>query len=336
MKAVGYFKSLPIEAPDSLVDLDLPEPELGARDVLVEVRAVSVNPVDSKTRLSAAPVGGRPRVLGFDAAGVIIRTGAGVQNFKTGDAVFYAGDLGRQGSNAQLQAVDERLIALKPQSLDFTAAAALPLTGLTAYAMLFDRLRLQTPVHKGKNAVLIIGGAGGVGSMAIQLARVNSDCTVIATASRPQTADWAKKMGAHDVINHRAPLLPQLQAAGIEQAAFVFSTTYSADYLPQYPALIAPQGRFGLIDSPESFDITPFKQKSVSIHWEYMATRALFKTDDMAEQGKILTEIAALVDAGKLQPTGTEIMSSLSAATLRKAQRKIETGTSIGKLVIEY
>lgn len=336
MKAVGYFKSLPIEDPESLVDLDLPEPEVGTRDVLVEVRAVSVNPVDSKTRLSAAPVGGRPRVLGFDAAGIIVKIGKGVQNFKTGDAVFYAGGLGRQGSNAQLQAVDERLIALKPQSLDFTAAAALPLTGLTAWEMLFERLRIQQPVHQGKNALLIIGGAGGVGSFAVQLARVRSDCTVIATASRPQTADWAKKMGAHHVINHREPLLPQLQAVGIEQTAFIFPTTHAQDYLPQYPAIIAPQGRLGLLDSPESFDVVAFKQKSVSIHWEYMATRTLFNTDDMAEQGKILAEIAALVDAGKLQPTGTEVMSSLSAATLREAQRKVETGTSIGKLVIRY
>jgi len=334
MKAVGYFKSLPVDDEQSLVDLDMAEPDFGDNDLLVAVAAVSINPIDAKTRLGSPPTDGKPRILGFDAAGTVVKTGAAVKTFKPGDAVFYAGAINRQGSNAELQAIDHRIAALKPHSLDFAAAAALPLTALTAWEMLFERLRVQNPVRPGKNVLLVIGGAGGVGSMAAQLTRLRSELTLVATASRPESAQWARQMGAHHVIDHTKPLAPQLQAHGLEQVDFIFSTANSGGYLPQFAQIITPQGRIGLIDSPADFDIMPLKMKSVSLHWETMFTRSLFNTADISEQGHILAEIAALVDAGKLKPTGVEVMSPLNAATLRAAHRKIETGKSIGKTVV--
>lgn len=334
MKAVGYFKSLPIDDEESLVDLEIPQPDIGDHDLLVAIRAVSVNPIDARTRIGSAPTDGKPRILGFDAAGHVKKTGAAVTHFQPGDEVFYAGTMNGPGSNADFQAIDSRLVARKPESLDFTAAAALPLTALTAWEMLFDRLKIQNPVHPGKNSLLMIGAAGGVGSMAIQLARLESDLTIVATASRQQSKDWALQMGAHHVIDHTKPFASQLQNCGVEQIDFIFSTADSMGYLPQFAEIIAPQGRLGLIDRPKTFDINPLRLKSVSIHWEVMFTRSLFGTADMGEQGHILSRIAAMVDEKKLKPTGVEVMSPLNAATLREAHRKIETGKSIGKIVI--
>jgi NADPH2:quinone reductase len=254
--------------------------------------------------------------------------------FKPGDEVFYAGAINRGGSNVEFHLVDERIVGAKPKSLDFAAAAALPLTSITAYEALFDRLKVQDPVPGVANAILIIGGAGGVGSIAIQIARALTDLTVIATASRPETQAWVKELGAHHVIDHSKPLAPQIEALGIGAPAFIFSTTNTADHIASIVDAIAPQGRFALIDDPKTLDVMPFKRKSASIHWELMFTRPLFNTADMIEQHRLLTKVAELVDAGKVRTTLTETAGTINAANLKKAHALVETGKMKGKVVL--
>jgi len=335
MKAVGYLRSYAISNSKAFEDFVIPMPEVGENDLLVCVKAVSVNPIDIKTRLNASPQNGKPRILGFDACGIVEDFGANVQGFKKGDSVFYAGMINRPGSNSDFQTIDYRIVAHKPVSLDYIAAAAMPLTALTAYEMLFDRLNVKNAIHKGKNALLINAGAGGVGSIAIQLAKKLTDLTIIATASRPESSEWCRKMGADVVIDHRKPFAGQLEAHGIKQVAFIFSNAHSDGYLPQYTEILAPQGRLGLIDSPKTFDINPLKAKSISVHWESMFTRSLYMTDDIRRQGQILAHVAELLDNGKIQPTLTRVMRPMNAATLREAHQLIETNRSVGKIVIE-
>jgi len=335
MRAVGYRQSLPISDEASLIDVDLPRPEASGRDLLVEVRAVSVNPVDTKVRRRAEPEPGGVKVLGFDAAGIVTQAGPDAALFRPGDAVFYAGSIVRSGSNAEFQLVDERIVGRKPSSLSFAQAAALPLTSITAWEMLFDRLEIRNPVAGAANAILIIGAAGGVGSMAIQLARRLTDTLVIATASRPETAQWCRDLGAHHVIDHARPLGPQVQALGIGAPGFVFSITGSDIHLPDAVELIAPQGRYGLIDDPATFDATRFKGKSVSIRWESMFTRSVFQTADMQAQHDLLNEVARLVDEGALRTTLAETFGAINAANLRRAHAFIESGKARGKIVLE-
>ena len=334
MRAVAYKIPQPISAETSLVDVDLPTPEAKGHDLLVEIKAVSVNPVDVKVRANAAPTEGEYKVLGWDAAGIVKAIGSDVTMFKPGDEVFYAGAINRGGSNAEFHLVDERIVGLKPKSLDFAAAAALPLTSITAYEALFDRIKVQDPVPGAANAILIIGGAGGVGSIAIQIARVLTGLTVIATASRPETQAWVKELGAHHVIDHSKPLAPQIEALGIGAPAFIFSTTNTSDHIASIVEAIAPQGRFGLIDDPKVLDVAPFKRKAVSTHWELMFTRPLFNTADMIEQHKLLNKIAELVDAGRIRTTLTETLGTINAANLKKAHALIETGKMKGKVVL--
>jgi len=335
MRAVGYRQSQPIAAETSLIDLDLPEPAPAGRDLLVEVKAVSVNPVDTKVRMRAQPAEGKANVLGWDAAGVIKAVGPQVTGFKPGDEVFYAGAVDRPGSNAQFHLVDERIVGPKPKSLGFAEAAALPLTSITAWEMLFDRLDIRRPVPGAAPALLIIGGAGGVGSIAIQLARRLTDITVIATASRPETAAWAKELGAHHVIDHTKPLPEQVAALGIGAPAFVFSTTHTDMHLPGIVELLAPQGRFGLIDDPKTLDALPLKRKSLSLHWEMMFTRPVFQTADIAAQGKLLTQVSKLVDEGTIRTTLAEHFGAINAANLRRAHALIESNRAKGKIVLE-
>jgi NADPH2:quinone reductase len=336
MHAIGFETPLPIGDPKSLIDLELPRPAPQGRDLLVEIRAIAVNPVDTKRRRSFEPEPGKPRILGWDAAGIVRETGPEAELFKAGDAVFYAGDLTRQGCNAELQCVDERLVGRKPGSVDWADAAALPLTSITAWETLFDRLRIkEAPVPGAAPAILIVGGAGGVGSIAIQLARQLTDLTVIATASRPETRDWALSLGAHHVIDHAKPLAGEVAALDIGAPAFVFSTTNSGDHLAQIAEVIAPQGRFALIDDPAGFDVMPFKRKSVSIHWEFMFTRSMFATADIAAQGRLLNEVAALVDAGTLRTTRSETLTPINAANLKRAHAMIESGRTRGKVTLE-
>lgn len=334
MRAVGFRDPGPITRPDALEDIDLPRPTPGANDLLVEVRAVSVNPVDTKVRQRPNPSGDW-RVLGWDAAGVVVATGPAVAGFRPGDAVYYAGDITRPGSNAEFHLVDHRFAALKPQRLDFAAAAALPLTAITAWEVLFDRLDIRKPVPGAAPVVVIIGGAGGVGSMAVQLARHLTDLTVVATASRPETRQWALDLGAHHVVDHARPLAAELAALGFSAPSFIFSTTQTDQHFPAIVESIAPQGRFALIDDPAALDALPFKRKSVSIHWESMFTRSTFQTADMAEQGRLLARVAAEIDAGRLRTTLADSYGPINAANLKRAHALIESGRARGKIVLE-
>ena len=335
MKAVAYKTPGLIDRADALLDVDLPRPAAAGHDLLVEVRAVSVNPVDTKVRKSTpAPEGGW-KVLGYDAAGIVREVGRDVTGFAPGDEVWYAGSIARQGTNSEFHLVDARIVGRKPASLSFAEAAALPLTTITAYEMLFDRLDVRRPVPGAVPAVLVIGGAGGVGSIAIQLLRALTDLTVIATASRPETQGWVRELGAHHVLDHAKPLAAQVAALGIGAPGFVFSTTQTEAHFPEIVELIAPQGRFGLIDDLPSLNIMPLKRKAISTHWEMMFTRPVFETADMAEQGRLLTEVAGLVDAGRIRSTLTEVMGRIDAANLKRAHALLESGTARGKIVLE-
>ena len=335
MKAVGYRLAGPLDRPDALIDFEMAKPTAEGRDLLVRVRAVSVNPVDYKIRQTRPPEGDEPAVLGWDAVGEVAEIGPQVTNFKVGDMVWYAGAIDRPGTNAEYHLVDERIAGHKPKSVTDAAAAALPLTALTAFEMLFDRLRVTDPVPGAANAIVIIGGSGGVGSIAIQLLRAKTDLMVIATASRDETKDWVKELGAHHVIDHTQALGPQIETLSIGQPGFVFSTTHTDQYLEQIADFIAPQGRFGLIDDPDDLNVSPFKSKAVSTHWEFMFTRSLFQTADMPAQSDILNEVAELLDAGKIRSTATDAFGLINAENLKRAHGILETNKARGKLVLE-
>jgi len=334
MKAVVFNRPLPVSNPESLIDLELPMPEYGEQDLLVEVQAIAVNPVDIKVRASARPATGTWRILGWDAVGSVRALGARVTGFEIGDRVFYAGAIDRPGCYAQWQAVDARIAAHAPATLNDEDAAALPLTTLTAWETLFDRLRVEQPVAGAANALVVIGGAGGVGSMTIQLARALTDLTIIATASRPETVAWVKKLGAHHVIDHRQPLAAQVKALGLGAPAFVFSTTHTDSYLSEIVELIAPQGRIALIDDPKSLDIVSLKLKSLSIHWELMFTRSLLETADIIQQQVILRTVSQLALKRKIMTTRTQSLGTINAENLRKAHALLESGQAIGKIAL--
>ncbi|TBU91305.1 zinc-binding alcohol dehydrogenase family protein [Stutzerimonas kirkiae] len=334
MQAIGFKQPLPISDPRSLVDLDLPDPAPGEHDLLVEVQAIAVNPVDTKVRSAAQPTTDTWRILGWDAVGRVSAVGSRVNGFEVGDRVFYAGAIDRPGSNARLQAVDARIAAHAPANLSDEDAAALPLTTLTAWETLFERLRVEQAVAGAANAIVVIGAAGGVGSMAIQLARALTDLTVIASASRPESVAWVKRLGAQHVIDHRQPLAAQVAALGLGAPAFVFSTTHTEHYLADIVELIAPQGRIALIDDPESLDIVSLKRKSLSIHWEFMFTRSLLGTADLVRQHEILSSLAGLAEQGRIVTTRTETLGPINAENLRKAHALLESGKAIGKTVL--
>jgi NADPH:quinone reductase len=336
MRAVGFTANLPISDPSALLDLDLPEPRLPTgRDLLVRVRAVSVNPRDAKSRLGIPASPEKPVVAGYDASGVVEAVGPEATLFRPGDEAFYAGTLDRPGSNAEWQLVDERIVGRKPASLDHKAAASLPLTALTAWEMLFDRLAIPRDGDGEGEALLMLGGAGGVPSVAIQLARRLTGLTVIATASRPESAAWVRDLGAQHVIDHKEPLAPQVKALGTGPVRYVFSTHTDAQAWAEIAKLIAPQGRFGLIDDPEPLDLRLVKFKSVSIHWEAMFTRPMFRTADMVRQHEILSEVASLVDAGGLRATTGQDFGPMNAVNLRRAHAAVEAGSTVGKIVLD-
>jgi zinc-binding alcohol dehydrogenase family protein len=333
MKAIGYYQPLPIDNPESLQDIELPAPVAGARDLLVRVKAVSVNPVDTKVRKNAAPEAGQAKVLGWDAVGTVEAIGAGVKNFKMGDRVYYAGSIIRPGANAELHAVDERIAAIAPKSLDDAQAAALPLTTITAYELLFDRL--QVPKDGGEGQTLLItGGAGGVGSILIQLARQLTRLRIIATASRAETREWCLALGAHTVIDHSKPLAAELKAAGIGEVDMVASLTQTEQHYAQIIESLKPQGQIAVIDDMKHLDAMPLKTKCLSLHWEMMFARSRFETPDMAEQGKLLAEVAALVDAGRIRTTANASFGTINAANLQRAHALIESGKAQGKVVL--
>lgn len=334
MRAIGFNRPLPATDPLSLVEIQQPLPICGEQDLLIEVTDIAVNPADTKVRQSHQPAAGSWRIPGWDAVGYVRAMGTKVQGFALGERVFYAGAINRPGCYAQWQAVDARIVAHAPTTMSDEDAAALPLTSLTAWEVLFERLKVQDKVAGAAHAIVIIGGAGGAGSMAIQLARQLTDLTVIASASRPPSEAWVKKMGAHHVINHRQPLAPQIAALGLGAPAFVFSTANTDGYLGDIVQLIAPQGRIGLIDDPETLDIVPLKGKSLSMHWEFMFTRAVQQTADIARQQTILTEIARLADAQNIVTTRTQHLGQINAEHLRQAHILLEQGKTIGKIVL--
>jgi zinc-binding alcohol dehydrogenase family protein len=333
MKAVGYRQNLPITDAKSLEDLELPAPSPGPRDLLVRVKAVSVNPVDTKIRRSRKPAEGQVEVLGWDAVGVVEAVGNQVSLFKPGDRVYYAGAINRPGTNSELHVVDERIVARAPQSLDDAAAAALPLTAITAYELLFDRLRIAKGGGAGQS-LLVVGGAGGVGSILIQLAHQLTQLNIIATASRPETRQWCLDLGAHAVIDHRQPLSAGLKAAGIGQVDFVAALTQTGEHYGEIIESLKPQGAMAVIDDPDHLDAMKLKTKSLSLHWELMFTRSLFETPDMGEQGRLLAEVAELVDAGRIRSTVNHHLGTINAENLRRAHALIESGKAQGKVVL--
>ena len=335
MKAVGYCKSLPIEDAEALIDFETGTPEPGPRDIRVAVKAVSVNPVDTKVRKRAAPPAGETKILGYDAAGVVEAVGSQVSLFEPGDEVFYAGSILRQGTNAEYHLVDERIAGRKPKSLSFTEAAALPLTSITAWELLFDRLGAVPGKSLDPRTLLIIGGAGGVGSILIQLARRLTGLTVVATATRAESQSWCRELGAHAVIDHAKPMKPQIEALKLPPVGLVASLTFSDQHYKAVADLMAPQGRFGLIDDPPELNIAVFKAKSISIHWEAMFARSSFETPDMIAQHHLLTDVADLIDKGVLRTTLGQSFGTINAANLRRAHALIESGKSRGKIVLE-
>jgi zinc-binding alcohol dehydrogenase family protein len=334
MKAIGYRQNLPVDQPHALEDLDLPAPQPGARDLLVRVRAISVNPVDTKVRRNRAPKAGQAEVLGWDVAGVVEGVGADVEGFQVGDRVFYAGSITRPGANSELHVVDERIAAKAPTSLEDAQAAALPLTAITAWELLFDRLRVPRGGGAGQS-LLIVGGAGGVGSILIQLARQLTELKVIATASRPETRDWCLKLGAHAVVDHAQPLAQALRDGGHGEVDFVAALTQTGQHYEQIIASLKPQGALGVIDDMPVLDAMKLKSKAISLHWESMFTRSMYGTPDIAEQGRLLAEVAMLVDAGRLRTTAGAHYGTINAANLLKAHAFVESGKAQGKVVLE-
>ncbi|HEY4092922.1 MAG TPA: zinc-binding alcohol dehydrogenase family protein [Luteibacter sp.] len=335
MKAVAYRHSLPIDDPQSLVDTDLPMPAATGRDLLVQVAAISVNPVDTKVRQRVDP-NGETNVLGWDVAGTVTAVGPEVRRFKVGDAVWYAGDRNRSGANAEFHLVDERLVGRKPSSLGMAEAAAMPLTTITAWELMFDRLRMPRGTQGKPATLLVVGAAGGVGSMAVQLARRLTGLTVIGTASRDATRAWVKAMGAHHVVDHAKPLDAEVLAVAPEGVDYVLSLTKTEQHFAAFPKLMKPQGAIGLIDDPaEPIDVRLLKVKSIALHWESMFTRSAFHTDDMGEQGHLLDEVANLVDAGVIRSTLREHLGVINAVNVRRAHQLVESGASIGKVVLE-
>jgi len=329
MKAVGYQQS------KTLLDFEIPTPKPTEQDVLVEVKAISVNPVDSKVRQRFSPENGNHKILGWDAAGIVREVGEAVTQFKPGDEIWYAGSIARPGTNSEFHLVDERIAAKKPKSLSFAEAAAMPLTTITAWELLFDRLGIQTGKQAHSAQLLIIGAAGGVGSILTQLAHQVTDLTVIGTASRNQTHDWVLSMGADHVVDHSKSLSEELQRIGLNEVSHIASLTNTDEHYQEIVKCLSPQGKLGLIDDPQHIDITLLKQKSISLHWEFMYTRSLFATADIIKQHQLLAKVAELVDSGALKTTVGDHYGKINAKNLQRAHTFIESGKAIGKIVLE-
>ncbi|RIX52794.1 zinc-binding alcohol dehydrogenase family protein [Paenibacillus nanensis] len=335
MKAVGLYNYLPVEHPESLIDIKIPKPVPAGRDLLVSVKAISVNPVDTKVRKPKERTEERPRVLGWDVAGVVEQTGPDCTLFKPGDEVYYAGSIVRPGGNSEFHLVDERIVGTKPASLDFAQAAALPLTAITAWEGLFDRLGIsKNPADNEGKAILIIGAAGGVGSIAVQLARY-AGLAVIGTASRGESAEWARSLGADHIINHYQDFVPQLKEIGYDQVEYIFCLNSTEKHWRNMAETIAPQGKIcSIVETDELLDLTLLKNKSVTFVWELMFTRSTYQTPDMIEQHKLLNELSRMVDQGLIRTTISEVLEPINAANLKKAHAILESGRTTGKIVL--
>lgn len=337
MKAVALTRYLPIDHPDSMLDVTLTKPIPEGRDLLVEIKAIAVNPVDTKVRAPKDKVEAVPRVLGWDAAGIVQAIGPDVSQFKVGDKVFYAGDITRPGTNSEFQLVDERIVGTMAVSHTFEQAAALPLTAITAWEALFERLQVATPPHPiPQKSILIIGGAGGVGSIAIQLAAKVAGLTVIATASRPASEKWVRELGARHVINHFSDIQMQLKEQGFDTVDHVLILNDTDHHFPAAASVIAPQGMIcSIVENAAPLDLSLLKTKSAGFVWEFMFTRSMYQTPDMQQQGNLLNEIARLIDSKILVTTVGEVLTPINAANLRKAHAALEAGHTIGKIVLK-
>jgi zinc-binding alcohol dehydrogenase family protein len=336
MKAVGLYQYLPIDHPEALLDVDIDKPAASGHDLLVQVDAISVNPVDTKVRAPKDQKEKTPRVLGWDAAGTVVGVGPEVTLFNVGDPVFYAGSIARPGANSEFHVVDERIVGRKPASLDFAGAAALPLTSITAWEALFDRLGVSPEGHHAGRSVLIVGGAGGVGSIAIQLAKKLARLEVIATASRPESAKWCKELGADHTIDHFGDMPAQLKQAGFAQVDYILVCNDTDKHFPALAQVIAPQSDIcTIVENQRPLPVELLKSKSAGFKWEFMFTRSLFGTPDMIEQHKLLNEVSRLIDAGTLRSTLGQCLGKIDAANVRRAHRLLEGGRAIGKLVLQ-
>lgn len=337
MKAIGFKKSSPISDPESFIEFEIDKPTPIRKELLVKVEAISVNPVDYKIRQNSLKnkIQDEPKIIGWDAVGTIEEVGNEVTLFKKGDKVFYAGDITKSGSNQEYQLVDERIVGFAPKKLTSEEAAAIPLTAITAYEILFDRMGLSKEKDAGKS-ILIIGGAGGVGSIAIQIAKKLLGLVVIATASRPESIDWCNKMGADVIVNH-TDLVKEVHGAGFESIDFIVDFVDVNQYWDACVTLIKPQGKFGSISDPaQPVDLRQLKGKSVSFYWELMFTRPMFQTDDMVRQHEILNTISDLLDKGIIKSTLNTTINGFSSENLKKAHQQLESGKTIGKLVVKY
>ncbi|MDN6640185.1 MAG: zinc-binding alcohol dehydrogenase family protein [Tetragenococcus sp.] len=336
MKAVGLYRYLPIDDPESLLDLTIPKPQAKGRDLLVRVKAISVNPVDTKIRASKDQIEEKPKILGWDVAGIVKEVGEDCTLFQAGDEVFYAGDSTRQGANSQFHLIDERIVGKKPDSLDFSAAASLPLTSLTAYEALFEHLAIShNPSSNANKNLLIINGAGGVGSIAIQLAK-SVGLTVIATASRPETRDWVKEQGADIVINHHQDFSSQLKEANIENVGYILCLHSTQMHWSTMAEVIAPLGKIcSIVETDKPVDLGLLKDKSATFSWEFMFTKSLFKTPEMITQHEFLNKISQMVDQNEIHATKNHHYGTINAENLKKAHKQLETDTTIGKIVLE-
>ena len=340
MKAIGYKKSLPISDTKSLIDIELPQPKATGRDILVKVSAIAVNPVDYKIRQNKPSETNDYKVIGWDAVGEIVAMGENVTKFQLGDKVYYAGDLTRQGSNAEYQLVDERIVGHKPKSLADVEAAALPLTTITAYEMLFEHLALPKKMpdsfEKSNDIILVVGAAGGVGSILVQLAKAITGATIIATASRESSKAWVEKLGAHHVVDHTKPLKPQIDALNLGQVTHVASLNGTESYFDTYIELLAPFGKIAMIDDPQKpLDVMKLKFKSLSLHIEFMFARAMFNAVDIEEQSHLLNHVSDLIDRGYIQTTVGKELGLINADNLKLAHEELESGKSIGKIVLQ-
>jgi zinc-binding alcohol dehydrogenase family protein len=334
MKAVGFTHYLPIEDPNSFLDLDIETPVPLNEDILVEVKAISVNPVDTKVRAPKDIVEESPRIIGYDASGIVKAVGSDVTLFKEGDEVYYAGDISRSGTNQEFHLVDQKIVGFKPKSLSFAEAAALPLTTITAYESFFDRLKIDPNRAHAGQTILIIGAGGGVGSIGIQLAKL-AGLKVIATASRSETTNWVKELGADYVINHRENMIEQVRDLGLYHVDHI-AIFNDMRHWETAVELIRPQGGIVTIDDTElPMPMAGMKAKAASLHWEFMFARPMHQTEDMIEQHKLLSNISEKIDSGTIRTTVTDVLSPINAKSIREAHRLIETGQAKGKIVIE-
>ena len=335
MKAVGLTQYLPIDNENSLLDVAIPKPTAKGKDLLVEVKAISVNPVDTKIRAPQDKVESEPRILGWDAAGIVVEVGEEVTEFKPGDEVYYAGDITRPGSNSEFQLIDERIVGRKPQNLDFAQAAAFPLTSITAWEALFDRLNIDKTGADAGKSILIINGAGGVGSIAIQLAKKLAKLNVIATASRPETIAWCQKLGADQIVNHRNNLAVEIEKIGYKNVDYILCLNDTDGHWPAMTNAIAPQGKIcSIVENKHTLDMNILKSKSATFVWEFMFTRSMYQTEDMAEQSKLLNELSKLIENGVIVTTCNDVVKPINALNLRNVHQHLEKGRAIGKIVL--